>query len=447
MVPRTLRGLGAAFLAVLIATVLIVGISIYAATHRTLDGEVDRRLASEAALLVPDRSQVDLPAILRQIDMLERRRESRDLGFMLVDRAGRHVGGTLTIALPPLGFSAIDRDDRIPGLVRGRALVLPVGKDHRLAMIAESEPIDNFDSMFVRVLLLGLGTIVLMVVLGVVLLTRTIGARIKDLRAAVDGIMHGDMDRRVRVDFSGSEFDEQARLLNRMLDRIQQLMAGIRHVAHDAAHDLRTPLARLRGSLAALAREAEGNPLAPGIDSALRQTEDMLGLFSAFLRIAEIEGDDRRARFEQVDLSLLSLDIAAAYEPSIAEQGRVFDVAVGSGMVIAGDRQLLNQMLANLLENCLIHTPPGTAISLSLRATEQEVTVAVADRGSGIAEGDRAVAMRRFRRLNVDDLRGGHGLGLPLVASIVRLHAGELTLTDADPGLKVLLRFPRVMLD
>ena len=100
MVPRTLRGLGAAFLALFVATVLLVGIAIYAATHQTLDAEVDRRLASEAAFLMPDPQHVDLPAILRQIDRLERRRESRDLGFMLVDRAGRHVGGTLAMPLP-----------------------------------------------------------------------------------------------------------------------------------------------------------------------------------------------------------------------------------------------------------------------------------------------------------------------------------------------------------
>ena len=443
MVPRTLRGLGAAFLAMFVATVLLVGIAIYAATHQTLDAEVDRRLASEAALLVPDPQHVDLPTILRQIDRLERRRESRDLGFMLVDRAGRHVGGTLAMPLPPPGFSAIDRSDGIPGLVRGRALMLPVGADHRLAMIAESEPIDNFDSVFVRVLLVGLGTIALMVVLGVVLLTRTIGHRIGDLRTAAEAIMRGDLDRRVRVDASGSEFDEQARLLNHMLDRIQQLMAGIRHVAHDAAHDLRTPLARLRGSLSALVRQAEGGPLHHEIEGALHQTEDTLKLFSAFLRIAEIEGDDRRARFERVDLSQLTQDIAAAYAPTIADNGRGFDIDVAAGIAIDGDPQLLNQMLANLLDNCLTHTPAGTAIALSLSSNDAQAIIAVTDRGGGIAASDRAVAMQRFGRLNANDLRGGHGLGLPLVASIVRHHAGDLTLADATPGLRVVLRFSR----
>ncbi|QNA82980.1 HAMP domain-containing histidine kinase [Sphingomonas sp. So64.6b] len=442
MRPRTLRGLGVAFLIVFVATVLVVGLSIYAATHQALDQEVDRRLAVEASNIVPETGPPDLSAVIQQIRKLESRRESRDLGFMLVDHLGKRVAGTLTIKLPPPGFSSIDRDDHIPGLVRGRALVVPVGHDHTLAMIAESEPIDNFDSAFIRVLLLGLASITAMVILGVIALTAAIGHRIADMREAVEAIMDGDMDRRVRVDASGSEFDNQAQLLNRMLDRIQQLMVGIRHVAHDAAHDLRTPLARLRGSLASLARRAEGNPLRQDITDALTQTEDTLSLFSAFLRIAEIEGGDRRAGFETIDLTLLVEDLASAYRPSIEEQGRSLNVDVTGNVVIAGDRQLLNQMLANLIENCLYHTPAGTTISLSVAERESGVTIVIADNGAGIADGDRIVAMRRFERLTTDDMRGGHGLGLPLVAAIARLHRGDVTLGNANPGLKVTIHLP-----
>lgn len=442
MRPRTLRGLGLAFLIVFIATVLVVGLSIYAATHQTLDQEVDRRLAVEASNIIPETGPPDLSTVIQQIRKLESRRESRDLGFMLVDRSGKRVAGTLTIKLPPPGFSSIDRDDHIPGLVRGRALVVPVGHDHTLAMIAESEPIDNFDSAFIRVLLLGLASISAMVILGVIALTAAIGHRIADMREAVEAIMDGDMDRRVRVDASGSEFDNQAQLLNRMLDRIQRLMVGIRHVAHDAAHDLRTPLARLRGSLASLARRAEGSPLRQDITDALTQTEDTLSLFSAFLRIAEIEGGDRRAGFETIDLTLLVEDLASAYRPSIEEQGRSLNVDVTGNIVIAGDRQLLNQMLANLIENCLYHTPAGTTISLSVAEREPGVTIVIADNGAGIADDDRIVAMRRFERLTTGDMRGGHGLGLPLVAAIARLHRGDVTLGDANPGLKVMIHLP-----
>lgn len=442
MRPRTLRGLGLAFLLVFVATVALVGLSIYAVTHDTLDREVDRRLASEASALVGGSARPDLPAIVQRIEALESRRESRDVGFMLVDRAGHRVAGTLAIKLPPAGFSPIDRDDHIPGVVRGRALVVPVGTDHVLAMIAESEPIDNFDSIFIRVLLLGLGTITAMVTIGVILLTTTIRRRIADMREAVEAIMDGDMDRRMRVDASGSEFDNHAQLLNRMLDRIQQLMAGIRHVAHDAAHDLRTPLSRLRNSLASLARRAQGDPLEPDIAAALAQSEDMLSLFAAFLRIAEIEGGDRRSGFERIELALLVEDLAAAYTPAIEEQGRTLLVRAAEGVRIEGDRQLLNQMLANLIENCLYHTPSGTTVSVSVSTLGGRATIIVADNGRGIAEGDRVAAMRRFERLTIEDMHKGHGLGLPLVAAIVRLHGGEIALGDADPGLKVTINLP-----
>ncbi|MEG3089621.1 ATP-binding protein [Sphingomonas sp. PB4P5] len=442
MRPRTLRGLGLAFLIVFLATVVAVGLAVYAATHQALDHEVDRRLASAAAVILPDTGQVAVARVIARIEMLERQRESRDLGFMLVDARGRRIAGTLQIPLPPQGFSPIDRDDHIPGLVRGRALVLPVGPDHRLAIIAESEPIDNFDSVFVRVLLLGLASIAAMVVFGLIVLTSSIGHRFRDLREAVEAIMQGDMDRRIRVAAAGNEFDDQAQLLNRMLDRIQQLVVGIRHVAHDAAHDLRTPLARLRGTLAALARRAEGGPLDQEVQAALAQTEDMLGLFTAILRIAEIEGGDRHAGFTAVDLAILIDDLADAYRPAIEQSGRSLTVAVTGHVVIDGDRQLLAQMIANLIENCLLHTPPGTAITLTIAAHEDDVTIIVADNGPGIAIEDRATAMRRFQRLTVDGMRGGYGLGLPLVAAIARLNRGDLTLGDARPGLLVTLRFP-----
>lgn len=437
MWPRTLRGLGLAFLAAFLGVVIVVGLSIYVATHDALDREVDRRLAAVAAEIVPDPEQPPLAKIVGRIALLERQRETRDIGFMLLDRAGRPVAGTIRTVLPPRGFSGVDRASGIPGLSRGRALVIPAGDGFTLALIAESEPIDHFDSSFVRVLLLGLASIAAMVVVGMTALTGTIGRRMTDLRTVATAIIDGDMTGRVRLDGSGSDFDQTAALFNRMLDRIRQLMEGIRHVANDAAHDLRTPLARLRGRLAAIARAAAGGALQADVEKALQEADDALALCAAILRIAEI--DSARRHFAHVDLVLLIEDLAAAYLPTVEEQRRPLEIVTDGPATVFADRTLLIQLFANLIENWLVHTDAGTAMKIRITRQHDGVSIVLADRGPGIPEDKIEAAMHRFTRLGSGP---GHGIGLPLVAAIVRMHRGELQLADAGPGLAVTIRIP-----
>jgi signal transduction histidine kinase len=258
----------------------------------------------------------------------------------------------------------------------------------------------------------------------------------------VEAIIDGDMQRRVPVDGSRSAFDQQARAFNRMLDRISELMAGIANVSSDVAHDLRTPLARLRSKLALLAGKAGDPAMRDALEDAIAQGDELLAMFTAILRIAEVDGGDRRAGFAPLDLGALVGEIGAMMQPVAAETDHALELGDCAALPVQGDRQLLIQTLINLIENALRHTPAGSRIVLGAAAVGGEAVATVTDNGPGIAEGQHQTALRRFGRLDKSRTRDGHGLGLALADAVMRLHRGSLALEDAGPGLRVVLRMP-----
>ncbi len=440
---RSLRALTAAFLLVFLVATLGTGIAIYSATLRTIERLVDRRILTvnhEVGGARGDRRPAD---IFRRIDAATRQRDTGDIGFLLLDAQGRSLGGN--IVLPrrlPLGFSTIEADDRIAGLSAGRALVREVGEGMTLTTVAETEPFDDYGAARVRIYLIGFGSILLIVVGGLVYFVVTIGRRIGETRRTVDAIIDGDMARRVPVDGSGGEFAQQARAFNRMLDRISELMASISNVSNDIAHDLRTPLARLRSHLALVQRRAETEAQRDDLATAIAMSDELLDMFAAMLRIAEVEGGDRRAAFASLDLAAVIDEIATMMQPVVADSGRILEVDASRSIRVVGDRHLLGQMLVNLLENAIRHTPAGARIAIEVTATAATAILTVSDNGPGIPIDRRALALRRFGRLDASRHDAGHGLGLPLVAAIARLHRGAISLEDAAPGLRVVVTLP-----
>ena len=440
---RSLRALTLAFLIAFLVATLGTGFAIYTATQHTIERLVDRRIlvVSDAAAGVSgDRSPEEL---VRRINAATRERDTGDIGFLLLDATGRRLGGN--IALPrrlPTGFSTVAVKDQIAGLSAGRALVRDVGHGLTLVTIAETEPFDDFNAARVRIYLIGFGSILLVVIGGLLFFVVTIGRRIGETRRTVDAIIDGDMARRVPVDRSGGEFAHQAMAFNRMLDRISALMVGISNVSNDIAHDLRTPLARLRSQLALALRRAQTDGQRDDLETAIAMSDELLEMFAAMLRIAEVEGGDRRAAFAPIDLAELADEIATMMRPVVEDGGRtlVLDAAAPAGIV--GDRQLLGQMLVNLIENALRHTPIGTRITVEVAATATVATLVVADTGPGIPADQRTLALRRFGRLDPSRHDGGHGLGLPLIDAIAHLHRGTIALEDGAPGLRVVIALP-----
>ncbi|UIJ46489.1 ATP-binding protein [Sphingomonas cannabina] len=440
---RSLRALTLLFVLIFLAATVATGFATYFVTHATIARLVDQRIMAESSAVSGGTFPADRAAVIASIADYSRRRDTGDLGFMLTDAAGRRIAGNIAFDRPlPLGFSTVGKADRIKGLTHGRALVRRIGNGLTLTTVAETEPIDNYDGERIRIYLLGFGSIVLIVVGGAILFSVIVRRRIIALHRTADAIIDGDMQRRVPVDGSGSEFDEQAQAFNRMLDRISGLMGEIRNVSNDIAHDLRTPLARLRGRLAAIARQAESEQVRDGLEDAIAQSDAILAMFAAVLRIAEVEGGDRRAAFETLDVGDLAAAIGTAMQPAAEEERHLLVVGECEPAPIQGDRQLLNHALVNLIENALRHTPAGSRIEISVARSGSDAILTVRDDGPGIAPEQRALALRRFGRLDKSRARGGHGLGLPLVDAIARLHRGGLTLESADPGLRAVLTLP-----
>ena len=438
----SLRQLTLILLALFLVAVAGTGVGIYSATRATIAGLVDRRIEAAADAVAGDDGRVAIPVMVRRIALLNRRRDTGDIGLLLVDRAGRRLAGNLDVKkIPTEGLSSLHRHDGIVGLTAGRALVRPLPGGGSLVAVAETEPFDHFRGPRTRIYLIGFGSIVLVVAAGMAAFGWIVARRIAATRSAAAAIIDGDLRRRLPLTGDGGVFDAQAATLNQMLDRITELMRGLTEVSNDIAHDLRTPLARLRGRLALLASETDDPAMRAGLEAAIGDSDALLALFAAILRITEVEGGARRAGFVALDLAELVEEIGLMMIPAAEDSSHELIVEVRGPVPITGDRQLLSQAIINLIENARRHTPAGSVIRLRANG-DGTARLTVADNGPGIAEADRPLALRRFGRLDVSRGRRGHGLGLPLVDAIARLHRGTLALGDAAPGLRVTIAMP-----
>ncbi|KQM56875.1 MULTISPECIES: sensor histidine kinase [unclassified Sphingomonas] len=434
-----LRTLTAIFLTAFAVVTAVTGYATFHASRTAIVSLVDQRIDAVADALLEDVAPGDTDAILRRIAAFSSRRDSGDIGFELEDAAGRRLGGNVALRrrLPP-GFSDVTRQDGIAGLSAGRAEMRVLRRGLALITVAETEPIDGYDAIRVRNYVIGFGLIAAVVLAGTATFGLVVRRRIDATRATALAIIDGDLSRRVPVTPDGGVFAAQAETINRMLDRIATLVDDLRHVANDVAHDLRTPLARLRSRLAVAVQRAPSEEL----EVAIEQCDELLAIFAAILRIAEIDTGDRRSAFGPVALDALVAEVVETLSGVAEEDGRRLVAGSLPAMTVPGDQQLLSQALFNLVENALHHTPAGTTVTVSLSATAEAVRLCVADTGPGIAAADMAVARRRFGRLEASRHRPGHGLGLPIVDAIARLHGGRLVLEDARPGLAAALFLP-----
>jgi signal transduction histidine kinase len=252
----------------------------------------------------------------------------------------------------------------------------------------------------------------------------------------------GELARRLPIAGTGDELDRMGLAVNVVLDRMSILMETTRQVTTDVAHDLKTPMTRLRHRLA----EAEG--ASPGevkevISAAAAEAEQIIGTFDALLRLSEIEAGARRARFDRVDLSDVLETVADAYGPDAEQTAHRFETKIGPRLEVQGDRELLIQAFANLVENAIRHAGTGATISLAAMPRGSSIEAVVSDTGPGVPEADRARVLRRFGRLEASRSTPGTGLGLTLVNAIADLHNARLELADNCPGLRVLISFPQ----
>jgi signal transduction histidine kinase len=258
---------------------------------------------------------------------------------------------------------------------------------------------------------------------------------VAEISATAEAIAGGDLTPRVRRSGRGDEFDRMAESINTMLERIARLMDGVRQVSNAIAHDLRTPITRARARLEDAAEHAGSEAeLRAAIERAVADLDGVTSVFQALLRIAEIEAGARRSAFAEVDLGPLLADLAELYGAFAEDRGLQLALDVPDTLSLLGDRELIQQAVANLLDNAIKFSPPGGRIGLSATAEGRRLRIAVVDDGPGIPEADRARAADRFFRGEQARSTPGSGLGLALVQAVAMLHDGTLLLEDAAPG-------------
>jgi signal transduction histidine kinase len=283
----------------------------------------------------------------------------------------------------------------------------------------------------------------LLAVAGGTLVSWSFLRRTDAMARACRDIMDGDMKLRIPVRGTQDQLDRLAEAINEMLSRIGQLMDNLAQVSNDIAHDLRTPVTHLRHRLERARADCHTpEEYAAALEAAIAKADEILGLFAALLRIAQIEGGERRAAFNNLNLGALLEQMRELFDPVAEEAGHFLDLASAPGLVIRGDRQLLTQLFSNLIENAVVHTPSGTRITLSLRSADGRAVAKVTDDGPGVPEEEHERLFRRLYRREASRTQPGYGLGLSLASAIADLHGASIRILKEGHGMSVEVSFP-----
>jgi signal transduction histidine kinase len=306
--------------------------------------------------------------------------------------------------------------------------------------------------VMVRALAISLVFFAALAALGALFVARRVLGRIDDMNTSAHGIMAGDLTRRLPVSGSGDELDRLAEGLNEMLGRIAELMQGLREVSDNIAHDLRTPLTRLRNHAeAALAFGGDAAAYRLALEKTIEESEALIRIFNALLLIARAEAGGDVEPLQLFDVGEAARSVAELYDPIADEEGVALTVHTEGALTVRGNRELIGQAIANLVDNALKYGAPNKGLAgadakpdvvIAARRVDGSVVLTVADRGPGIGPPDRARVLDRFVRLEGSRSRPGSGLGLSLAAAVARMHGGAVELEDNEPGVRVRVTLP-----
>jgi signal transduction histidine kinase len=443
--------LAALYLVVFAASVLGVLLFVYWTSANFVERQTEATLDAEIAGLAEQYAQRGLSGLIQIVAARSAGDRGDSMIYLVTDPDGRPLAGN--IAAWPTGLAtgsawlSFALEKTVNGQVvihpaRGRLFTIPGG--YRLLVGRDISDAAAFRGQ-VRSTLLWAGLIALGIgLIGGTVMSRNLLRRVEQVNRTSERVMAGNLADRIPLHGTSDEFDQLAANLNRMLDQIERLMTAMREVTDDVAHDLKTPLSRLRTRLErALAEPSSGCARNDAIRGAIEEADRLLATFNALLSIAELESGARRDQSEPVDLSEVARSAAELYEPVVEEKGFVLAIGAEADLRICGDRHLLSQALANLLDNALKYAGGGK-IEIRTFGDNGRAVLEVADRGPGIPEGDRETVLNRFVRLEASRTTTGNGLGLSLVRAIARRHNGSLVLEDNNPGLRVRLEFARL---
>jgi len=362
--------------------------------------------------------------------------------FYLLQQNGKPIAGNMpampersgTVELPA---STATGNHQVLGVGAFLApgLYVFTGSDTGRLLAVQSHILHVMLSLFVCAMTLAVG--------GGTLVSWSFLRRTDAMARACRDIMDGDLKLRIPVRGTKDQLDRLAEAINEMLSRIGQLMENLSQVSNDIAHDLRTPVTHLRHRLErARAECATPEEYAAALETAIAKADEILGLFAALLRIAQIEGGERRSAFTNLDLGALLEQMREMFDPVAEEAGHSLRLTSVPGLVIRGDRQLLIQLFANLIENAVVHTPAGTRIMLSLRSWNGQAVAQVSDDGPGVPAEEHERLFRRLYRREASRTQPGYGLGLSLAAAVADLHGASIRILSQGPGMSVEVSFP-----
>jgi signal transduction histidine kinase len=442
------------YLGLFLASVLVILVLIYWFTAGFIERQTDETIAAEIAGLREQYRQRRLPGLIEVVKSRSAVPRTSTL-YLVATPTFTPLVGNLSDwpdAEPDaegwIEFEIADAPEEPGGgSHEARAVVFTLPGGYHLLVGRDTMERRHFQDRvlislaWALLLTVGLGAV------GGVLISRNVMHRIDAINQTTRQIMSGALQERMAVANNGDELDQLAGNLNAMLDQIEHLMVGMRQVTDSVAHDLRTPLTRLRSRLEiTLVEAATEDEYRTAIQEAISEADRLLGIFSALLSIAEAEAGTMQRSFQKVALSDLARQMADLYEPAAEEAGLSFVSDIRAEPIALGNQQLLAQAIANLLDHALKYTPADGCVTLTVKGPEGErgACVSVADTGPGIPAEQRESVLRRFVRLEASRSSPGNGLGLSLVDAVARLHGARLEMDDNHPGLIVSLVFPRI---
>lgn len=427
-----------------VVSVLVLFGILYWATIGSVSRQIDATIATEIDGLAEQYERRGLNGLVDVLNERVTRTGENKAIYLLADARLQPIAGNLrtwpSTSLTTDGQIEFDTVIRDGETTRYRANILSVGRNYRLLVGRDVREITTISTVFRRSAIWGVAVVLLLAIAGGIIVGLSSQRRIALINRTARSIMDGDLSERVPILGGRDEYDDLATTINQMLSQIEVLLENVRHVGDGVAHDLRTPLTRLRTRLESLL--AKGSADAHELGDCLAEADSLLTTFTAILRIARLESGSYRVAFERTDITALTRDVAELYEAVAEERGIEFECEPGAPAWADVDRELIAQAVTNLIDNALKYCGVPGRVRLSVSTEAGTVCLRVSDNGGGIPAADRERVSNRFVRLEAARGQPGNGLGLSLVKAVAIQHGGRLVLGDNDPGLVATLELP-----
>jgi signal transduction histidine kinase len=423
---------------------------VYWATVSHVRSRADHAVAAEYSVLQAAFDAAGRRGLIASIEQHIAEQRLADGYYLLADPSFAPVAGNIEVwpselsgprGSQDVGVQERNAESQTPVLLRTKFDTLPDG--YRLLVGTDIGHLSQFAGKMEAALAGGILLLLVLAGFATTAVTRRTVGRIEAINATSRAIMHDGLGRRIPVRGTRDEWDQLAENLNLMLDRIEALMGEVKQVTDNVAHDLRTPLARIRGRL----EKALGKPDVPHdqalISDVIADLDGVLRIFSSLTRISQIEARDRTAAFRTVNLVEIAGEVVELFDAAAEDKGSHLSVTGDGDVPVTGDRDLLFDALSNLVDNAITHGPKGTRIVVEVAQSDAGPVISVADNGPGIPSPEFQNVLKRFYRLERSRSTPGNGLGLSLVAAIARLHGAVVEMLDNAPGLRIRLVFRR----